>query len=251
MRIDYPGQDQIPQLRQLWKEAFGDDDGFLDLFFGEVFSSDRCRCVTEEDQVSAMLYWFDCRCEDRPIAYLYAVATAKKRRGRGLCRALMENTHALLAELGYTGCLLVPGELGLFELYGSMGYGCCATVREFSCQAQGPRVRLRELTGEEYAAARREYLPRGGVVQEGENLVLLSKLGKFYQGPDFLLCTGGSGETLSGLELLGNDAAAPAILAALGKPAGTFRTPGEGREFTMYHPLKAGVFPTYFAFAFD
>lgn len=251
MRIDYPAEGQLPQLRRLWQEAFGDDDDFLDLFFDDIYASDRCRCVTIEDSVAAALYWLDCRCYGRPIAYLYAVATGKKHRGRGLCRALMADTHRILKDLGYAGCVLVPGELPLFEMYGSMGYAPCGTIREFSREAGVERAALRALTPEEYAAARREYLAPGAVIQEGQNLTFLAKLAKFYAGEDFLLCAADRGEELFGMELLGNADAAPGILAALGKERGAFRTPGSDREFAMYHPLSDAPAPNYLGFAFD
>ncbi len=251
MKIDYPTPEQIPQLRKLWKEAFGDGEAFLDLYFDRVFSSDRCRCVTEDDTVAAALYWLDCRCEGRPMAYLYAVATEKKHRGRGLCRSLMLDTHRLLAELGYAGCLLVPGELSLFEMYGTMGYGPCCTIREFFAEAALDPAQLQELTPEEYAAARRAALPEGAVLQEGESLTFLAHLAKFYRGPDFLLCAAVHPGELVGLELLGNADAAPAILAALGRESGIFRTPGQGREFALFHPLSPVSAPKYFGFAFD
>ena len=101
MTIDAPRQEQIGQLRLLWKEAFGDTDAFLDSFFAIAFACDRCRCVTEDSRVTAALYWFDCSCGGKKMAYLYAVATAKDRRGSGLCRALLEDTHAHLKKKGY------------------------------------------------------------------------------------------------------------------------------------------------------
>lgn len=251
MKIDYPVEDQLPQLRRLWQEAFGDDAAFLDLFFHNVFTPDRCRCVTVAGTVAAALYWLDCRCQDRPIAYLYAVATGKKHRGQGLCRALMADTHRLLAELGYAGTVLVPGELPLFEMYGSMGYRPCSTIREFAREAGPERAALRVLSPEEFAAKRRQYLPAGAVLQEGENLTFLAGLAKFYEGPDFLLCAADGPEGLKGLELLGNTDSAPAILTALGKASGTFRTPGPGSEFAMYRPISDALMPAYFGFAFD
>ena len=60
MTIDRPLPEQLPQLRGLWKEAFGDTDAFLDIFFHRAFSRNRCRCVTLNGQVVAALYWFDC-----------------------------------------------------------------------------------------------------------------------------------------------------------------------------------------------
>ena len=51
MTIDKPNADQIAGLRQLWKEAFGDEEAFLDDFFGTGFSPDRCRCITIENDI--------------------------------------------------------------------------------------------------------------------------------------------------------------------------------------------------------
>jgi len=96
MKIDYPLESQIGGLRLLWKEAFGDTDALLDVFWSTAFAADRCRCITIDDEVAAALYWFDCRFDDRPIAYIYAVATAKAQRKQGLCRKLMEDTRNLL-----------------------------------------------------------------------------------------------------------------------------------------------------------
>lgn len=251
MRIDYPQEDQIPQLQKLWKEAFGDTDAFIGAFFGTVFSPDRCRCVSEEGTVTAALYWLDCRCLDRPMAYLYAIATAKKYRGLGKCRLLMEDTHRLLAELGYAGCLLVPGERMLFRMYRGLGYETCSRIHEWSCKAADASIPLREISAGEYASLRRQYLPEGGVVQEAENLVLLKSQTRLYAGEDFLFCAAAEGGELLCPELLGNADAAPAILTALHAHSGTFRTPGDSKDFAMYHPLSDAMAPQYFGLAFD
>jgi GNAT superfamily N-acetyltransferase len=243
MRIDYPEEAQIPSLRALWKESFGDAETFLDCFFSTAFAPDRCRCVTASDRVAAALYWFDCRLKDRPIAYLYAVATAKAFRNQGLCRKLMEDTRQLLARLGYAGILLVPGEKWLFAMYESMDYQTCCHVKEFTCRSSETPVALRSVTPEEYAALRRTLLPSGGVVQENENLQFLGSISRLYAGDGFLYA--------EDAELLGNADAAPGILAALGKEKGSFRCPGEEHPFAMYLPLAQGDFPQYFGLAFD
>ena len=62
MTADYPAPSQIPQLRTLWKEAFGDTDVFLDGFYEHGFSPRRCRCITESDTVVSVLYWFEVTC---------------------------------------------------------------------------------------------------------------------------------------------------------------------------------------------
>ena len=247
MVIDFPKQAQIPGLRQLWKLAFGDTDAFLDTFFDTAYAARRCRCIPEGDTVAAALYWFDCECEGRKLAYLYAVATHPDHRGRGLCRRLMQDTHSHLARQGYDGALLVPQDGALRKMYAAMGYRDATGISEFSCAAAAP-VPLLPVDAGTYGKLRRQYLPKGGVVQEGENLAFLARSAELYAGEDLLLAVSG-GEVL---ELLGNAEKAPGILGALGLPEGKFRTPGDDLPFAMFLPLKEDApAPAYFGLAFD
>ena len=91
-----PGQEQIPLLRCLWKQAFGDTEEYLDAFFGTAFLPERSLCAFDGEVLTGMLFWFDVSCEERKMAYLYAVATAPEYRGRGVCRQLMTRTQELL-----------------------------------------------------------------------------------------------------------------------------------------------------------
>ncbi len=243
MKIDYPQEQHIPQLKTLWKEAFGDDDTTVDAYFDTAFAFDRCRCVLEDNRVLAALHILDCKCDGRPMAYLYAIATGKKHRRKGLCRGLMDNTRSLLAELGYHGILLVPENTALEQFYAAMGYETCTYVGEFSCQAGEFPATLTALDAAQYAALRRKYLPVGGVIQEGQTLAFLEKQSRFFAGTDFLYA--------ENTELLGNLDAAPGILKALGQSKGCFRSPGGDLPFAMYLPLKEGFCPKYFGLALD
>jgi len=254
MTIEAPKESKIPALQTLWKEAFGDTEEFLNTFFTTAFSSERCRIVTKNNTVAAMLYWFDCLCENQTVAYLYAVATAKAFRGQGLCHKLMEDTHLHLESRGYVGTILVPGSHALFQLYKGMGYEAFGGIREFHCASSDAPLSFTKLEKTEYAALRREFLPTGGIVQEKENLDFLETQATFYRGSDFLLAARHEEDTLSCPELLGNVTAASGILCALGCKEGTFRTPGSAADhpFAMYRPIKkGGPAPTYFGFAFD
>ena len=253
MNIDAPKHSQLPALKALWQEAFGDTEAFLNVFEKTAFSANRCRCITDGDKTVAALYWFDCSyCEGR-IVYLYAIATAKSHRGQGLCKALMENTHAHLKQQGYRGAILVPGSPELFSFYQKMGYRTCASVDELRCEASKGSVTIRQIDTGEYAKIRRSLLPHNGVVQENENLEFLKHLASFYVGDGFLLAARGEDDTLYGLELLGNKDTAPAILNSLGYTKGVFRTQGASLPFAMFYPLDGDTVtpPSYFGFAFD
>lgn len=256
MIIDTPEKSQIPNLRRLWKEAFGDTEDFLDDFWQTAFDANRCRCVVEDGQVAAALYWFDCLCMENRIAYVYAVATAKAYRRRGISHSLMEDTHRHLAKLGYEGVVLVPGSEELFRFYEGMGYRVCSTIHEFSCNAAvdgGEDVSLRSIDKTEYARLRRQMMPSGGVVQENENLDFLQTQAQFYTGQSILLAARKEADKLIGVELLGDEAKAPGIVKALGCAQGVFRVPGERQPFAVYLPFRESAYaaPAYFGLAFD
>lgn len=251
MIIKNPDAALLPQLRALWKEAFGDTDDFLHGFFATAFTPDHSLCILENGNVAAALYWLDGSLAEQKIAYIYAVATAKAMQGKGLCRRLMDAAHAVLAQAGYSGAILVPGDAGLAGMYEKMGYRTCTYVKEFSCTATDAPLPLREVTREEYGRLRKELLPAGALEQGGANLDFLATFHRFWTGEAFLL----AGRTEDGIfhaaELLGDASKAPGIVAALGCREGHFRTPGTEKPFGMYRPLAPSPAPAYLGFAFD
>ena len=258
--------------KALWQEAFGESEAWLDNFFDRCFSPDRTHAIWQNGELVSALYWFDCHLENHRLAYLYAVATAKTYRGRGLATRLMGETHQILKEKGYAGAILVPGEAELFGFYEKLGYRTATTVREFTAERGDTPIPLRKIDAESYVNLRKRYLPSNAVEQAGESLALL----ELYAGEDFLLAANTSPSTLYVQELLGNTAVAPGILAALNLPHGNFRTPtietvgvdahidpradvgirpygvvGE-RPFAMFLPLQENCpVPAYFGLALD
>ena len=242
----------IAELRRLWQEAFGDTEETLDAFFTTGFSQDRCHCVLHDGHPVSALYWFDCALDGHKLAYIYAVATEEKHRGRGFATRLMTETREILREKGYAGVILVPGTPELFSYYEKLGYRAITQVEEFSCVAGKAAVYVQEIAKEEYARLRRKYLPKGGVYQEGATLSYLASYVRFYAGEDFLLAATVDKDRLTGQELLGNADAAPGILRALDVPRGQFRTPGRGREFAMLLPLQENCpTPAYFGLSME
>ena len=253
MKIHNPGTMHIKELRNLWQEAFGDTEEFLDKFFNTAFSTKRSMCITKGKSVLAALYWFDCLCRNKKVAYIYAVATRKSHRNQGLCAKLMESTHALLKEKGYKFALLVPGSKGLFGMYEKLGYKTCTHTDEFEISSPAEPCDIKKLSKEEYKILRRQSLFEDDVIQENENLDFLETFTEFYSGDDFLLACHKENNTLIVSELLGNKKKAESITAALMCKKGTFRTKGAKRAFSMIYDFSEGAFkaPAYFGLAFD
>lgn len=252
MIFEHPTVEQLPQLIKLWNAVFGDWNGFWETFLETGFSCDRCRCVLDNNRITAALTWLDCSCEGQKMAYIYAVVTDPAHRGQGLCRQLLADTHKILKGQGYTGALLVPADENLRAMYEKMGYRTCTQVEEFDAVSGPAPVSFRAIGGEEFARLRRSFLPASGIVQEQENLAFLSRQAQFFVGEDFLLTAYTEEKQLTAMELLGNKAAAPGILRALDCRKGRFRCPGKNIPFAMIHVLTNDtIIPEYFGFAFD
>jgi len=277
MTFDFgePDEAMLPQLRELWKEAFGDNDDFLDNFYSTAFDKARCRvaCVKNaandsnavaSNNLAAVLYWFDCTVDNQRVAYVYAVATAKEFRGNGACHLLLEDTHKHLKSLGYSSVVLVPGNEALVHLYEGAEYELCTKRSRIECAAEDIGISVREIDKEEYSALRREFLPANAVIQEDVNLDFLATQAKFFTGAiidsseetehkkSFTLAGSIENENLYGIELLGDSSLAPGIVHALGCKDGTFFTPGKDEPFAMYHGLaEDSAVPNYLGFAFD
>lgn len=238
-------------LRQLWQEAFGDSDAFLDAFFTTAYAPDRCQAVMDGNRAVSALYWIPHRLGEKKIAYIYAVATAKSHRGQGLCRRLMAQTHEILRAQGYAGALLVPGNAGLGDFYAAMGYHYCSRIREFSAVAAPCPIPVQKLSVTNYAHRRKAMLPANSVLPGKEALAFLATQADFYAGKNWLLAGCRMDGRFIGMEFLGDEAQIPGILAALEAKIGSFRTPGNHRDFAMYLPFLQDVNGLHFAFAFD
>lgn len=246
-----PGRrEDIPALRRLWREAFGDPDAFLDRFFALGFAPERSLAAFSGEEPVGMLYWFDCRCRGEKLAYLYAVAVAERCRGRGLCRGLMTRAHEILGSAGYAGALLVPGDEGLRRMYGRLGYRDFGSLLRLSVRAGRP-LPLERLTAGEYASRRRALLPDGAAVPEEAGLAFQSALGGLYAFPGGICAVElGDGAVIRELLPMGS-LAAPGILGALGAEAGALCRASGGGPFAMYRSLGVDEPPDYFVMDFD
>ena len=289
-QITIPQPKHIAELRTLWTEAFNDNDDFLDIFFSTAFSPERCLCVLVEGKVAAALYWFECEYQKQPLAYIYAVATAKVYRGQGLCHILLDATHSKLKKQGYIGALLVPGSHTLFDFYKKIGYQttCYRHTIKYDLNTTTKNsypidqlsnttslvaasiFSITQISAHEYAALRKKFLPENSVIQEKENLSFLQTQLRFYWGEGFLFATHINKQTIYGAELLYENCCNTTVLSSentiqnnlfLKKlmhdlltyfdcNTGIFCTPGAGTAFAMYFPLDNRILSAPSYFAF-
>lgn len=251
MKIDAPTSGQIPRLRRLWKQAFGDTEAFLDGFFATGFAPERCRVLWEQNMPLAALYWFDCLWQGRKVAYLYAIATEKAHRNQGLCRRLMEDTHRHLASLGYAGAVLVPAEDGLFRLYAKMGYHSFCPMTKQTVSAGTFPIPVTTLSSDQYRRERKTRLPENSILHGEATFAFFSRFAGYYAAGDCLFCGSREGEQFIFQEFLGSQEGVPGILAALGVRQGVFLSPGD-RDCAMYCSFSQdSALPEYFGIFLD
>lgn len=246
------------ELRELWKNAFGDSDAFLDIFQNTAFSKDRCQYLTEDGHIVSALYWFDCTLEKKKIAYIYAVATDENHRGKGLCHKLMEQTHNHLKDQGYEGAILSPATDDLIRFYEKIGYEICTYYKELYFTENNlssfttQKLALHKIDKSEFAKLRRDYLPKNAVIQENENLDFLETQVEFYAGKNVLLAAQISNQHLNGIEFLGDETLIPSIIKSLSCCSGSLRTFGIEKANGMYYSLtESKQTPCYLGFIFD
>lgn len=251
--IEFKNCEDITALRSLWKEAFGDTDDFLDSFFSTAFSYKQGLAAFIDNDLAGALYIFECEFRSQKIAYIYAVATAKKHRNKGVCRQLLSYTHAFLKKQGYIAAILVPGNKDLFTFYEKLGYKTCTFLDKFEASQGEKTTDIKEIDVYEYMKLRRKFLPANSVIQEKENIPFLKTLLTFYMGNNFILAARIQKNTLIAAEFLGIRDMAPPILSSLNLDYGVFRTFGCSTPFAMGYNLIENALPDklYFAFAFD
>lgn len=244
MIIKAPTQADLPALKALWQQAFGDPAGFIEGFFQEGYSENRCRICFIDHTPAAVAYWFDCLWEGKKCAYIYGVATHNHHQGKGLCKALMADIHQHLAASGYAGAILVPAKEGLFSLYQKLGYTpFCPMEKQTVYPAEAVPVTQ---------TPAKAYAPAGSVTHTQPALRFLETYCKFYAGDGFRFWGAVEDTTLYIQEYAGDPALLPGICGSFGAEKAVCRIFGKGSDYAMYLPLCDPDFrPRYFGIPLD
>lgn len=245
--IEPPRPADLPALAALWREAFDDcDEAFLHDFFRYGFAPDRCRCVRAEGRIAAMVNWF----WYGDAAYLYGVATAADFRRQGLCRMLLADTCKVLAAAGASSAVLIPANGELARAYGTMGFAPIPEMALRRMRAGEKTAALTPLPWRDYREKSRALVPRAVNFPDPRHDGFAECQFAAFSGDGFTLAADRAAlaaGTLENVVLLGNPAAGPGILAALGVPEGTFTLCAPGPGTAMGRRLTGqGAVPPFF-----
>lgn len=120
------------ECRALWMEVFGDGREDVDRFLIDVHRDENLLTHSEQGSVVAMLNIVELPTDYGPTAYLYAIATDEKWRGRGFASELIRQAIDVSRERGYGAVMLIPSEESLVEYYKRFGFGEPSCKLDFS-----------------------------------------------------------------------------------------------------------------------
>lgn len=116
----------VVKLKQLWKDVFGDSQEYIDAFFSMFYSKENTLVYKAKGQVVAALYMvpFDISIEHKSYTavYLYALATIKEYRSKGIMAGLIQSAHEIGKKRGYIFSILIPADKSLYQYYERFGY---------------------------------------------------------------------------------------------------------------------------------
>ena len=250
----WAGPAELPALQDLWTRCFGDGPEVSGAFW-EHFPPEAHTRIVDRDGIAAMASWMPVTLEGEAGAYVYAVATAPERRGRGLCRALMGELEDALAEQGMSFSALCPAEPALYDFYARMGYETAFFRRTWQTAAGDREIALSSVGPSEYGALREQYLQAPHCTWKEASVAYLQATGtRFYQLPDGCAAVSRLPEgKIRIVELLGPAENAAALCHSLGAAEAEVSAPGMELPRGMIKSLRFGQksTPAYLGFAFD
>lgn len=119
----------------IWKDVFGDDDSFIELYFRKVYRDDYTRLLVDYStsdpiaQVQILPYHLFYKGERYPIGYISGAATSLTYRGKGIMTQLMRNALTYGYQRGDICSFLIPADEGLYEYYRNKAHYASVTSR--------------------------------------------------------------------------------------------------------------------------
>lgn len=136
----------------LWQEAFGDSEEVILDYMGGLYTPGNTVVYTDNEKVVAMAFMLSISCEEKKGRYIYAVATAKSHRGKGLCKEVMTFVEKTARVRGESFLILVPASSSLFDFYKKMGYNHTVFAPDYTEFTKTDKI----LTASEYYDIRRD-----------------------------------------------------------------------------------------------
>lgn len=190
----------------MWTDTFDEKREYLDYFFDNVFDDETTFIYRENNKIVASLYGipYKIKCDEnnsiKDVLYLYALATDKDYRKRGIMTRLLEEAYEYSKKKAFSGCILIPANESLFDFYKSRGYVKISSFRSYIINSSEwnkiiKKINLEVVSGSEYGQIIRKILNDNGNIPANDKVT--ETLVKCYQEYDVKIYRGDSGYVIA------------------------------------------------------
>lgn len=177
----------VPELSELWKTVFDDEDGYIALFFGSAYKSCKCFAHFENSKIVSALYLLDCSISlNQKLyegCYLYAAATYAEHRGRGLMKKLIEEAKEYMKSRNKAFIALVPATASLYDYYSKFGFQ--TAMEKYSGKAHPTKITVLKRTTSSSAFARKQKASFDRFIWTQENHRYAADCAAYYESELF------------------------------------------------------------------
>jgi N-acetylglutamate synthase-like GNAT family acetyltransferase len=140
IRFSDKSKKDTQQLRQLWKECFGDSEAFMDYYFRLVFPENPVVVLEEREQIIGMVHLnpYNFQVEERQVKtyFIVGVAVREDYRRQGKMTEMLEYAFRWMQEEGIPFTYLWPADT---RYYTKLGFQeatclekCCLSLEELT-----------------------------------------------------------------------------------------------------------------------
>ena len=132
-------KEDTPDITALWQEAFGDSEEDIRFFLNNKYIPENTVVFDDNGRIASVFFLLsgDMRIKgvDYPSYYLYAAATLKSYRGKGIMGQMLEFAKNLASGRGIEFICLRPADKSLFDFYEKHGYKTVFYSKKLSYKA--------------------------------------------------------------------------------------------------------------------
>ena len=165
----------------LWSKTFGDSTQWIEKYLS--YFAEFVLVYKENDELLGMLSLLPVNCNNFYGRYIYAVATDKKARSKGIATKLLEFSKDFIKEKNEDFLVLVPSEASLFDFYKKRGYTTlnCIEKSEFLITQKTDNLSgFEKISPQDYCNLRQKLLKGFRQISWGADS--LEKISALYNG---------------------------------------------------------------------
>lgn len=146
-------------VHELWRECFGDSDAYVDMYLSSHDISRHTLVFIDGVRPVSMLSMLPMTVVTPggilPARYIYAVATKREYRGRGISSKMIRFAHQHMKAAGMKLAVIVPASTELYRFYEKLGFSTAfysgrAVVRAADIKAYDGSFAINDATEQEF-----------------------------------------------------------------------------------------------------